>query len=332
MANRKRPWIRIDVGFTTHPKLVALSSDRARWGWLHILEQGKVQVPFGVFASVRHLRAVAGQYARYVDEYQRVGLLDQALPGGSIGIHDWPQYQWTAEPNFRDPSLPPSPAAERTRAWRLRNTIFTRDQFACRYCGTSDYPRELLIVEHVIPVGRPDSTNDEGNLVTACRPCNLKKGGRTPEEAGMALLPAPEGDDVTHHRDASPRRVRDAIETPYSRARGVTMTDDSLSSDRESSKRARGNGNPSPLELAVDDALMPRAATPKQYQAMRDLASQLSESTVIAVLRRAIGTDDAYGSALHELKAQAKTPRRKYAPKPGAFDAILVRDEEPADV
>jgi 5-methylcytosine-specific restriction endonuclease McrA len=32
---------------------------------------------------------------------------------------------------------------------------------------------------------------DEDNLVTACRPCNKRKGGKTPEQAGMVLRPVP---------------------------------------------------------------------------------------------------------------------------------------------
>lgn len=32
----------------------------------------------------------------------------------------------------------------------------------------------------------------DANLVYACLPCNLKKGPRTPEQAGMPLLPIPE--------------------------------------------------------------------------------------------------------------------------------------------
>ena len=69
----------------------------------------------------------------------------------------------------------PSPAN------RLYAAIFERDDYKCRYCG-----RCAEHVDHVIPrcQGGPD---DLDNLVAACASCNLSKGGRTPEEAGMVL-------------------------------------------------------------------------------------------------------------------------------------------------
>jgi 5-methylcytosine-specific restriction endonuclease McrA len=44
-------------------------------------------------------------------------------------------------------------------------------------------PDELTF-DHVIPRSRGGRTTWE-NIVTACAPCNLHKGGRTPREAGM---------------------------------------------------------------------------------------------------------------------------------------------------
>ena len=95
-----------------------------------------------------------------------------------------------ADPAFHDPLT----GAQRTALYRLRQRVFERDSFTCRYCGTADSPREWLIAEHVIP----DGPTTEENLVTACRGCNKRKGGRTPEEAGMPLLPVtPRDGDVT---------------------------------------------------------------------------------------------------------------------------------------
>jgi len=61
-----------------------------------------------------------------------------------------------------------------------RFNLFLRDSFACQYCSsTSD-----LTFDHIIPRSRGGRTTWE-NIVTACAPCNLRKGGRTPREAGM---------------------------------------------------------------------------------------------------------------------------------------------------
>lgn len=57
--------------------------------------------------------------------------------------------------------------------------IWIRDKCICKYCGlrmTGNLQR-LLTVDHVI-ARINGGTNDESNLVTACRPCNNKKSFR----------------------------------------------------------------------------------------------------------------------------------------------------------
>lgn len=61
-----------------------------------------------------------------------------------------------------------------------RFNLFLRDGFACQYCGSP----EDLTFDHVVPRSRGGRTSWE-NIVTACARCNLAKGGRTPQEAGM---------------------------------------------------------------------------------------------------------------------------------------------------
>ena len=65
--------------------------------------------------------------------------------------------------------------------------VFNRDKFTCQYCGI--HLRELTI-DHVIPRKRGGQHAWE-NVVSACVPCNRKKAGRTPREAGMPLLHIP---------------------------------------------------------------------------------------------------------------------------------------------
>lgn len=61
-----------------------------------------------------------------------------------------------------------------------RFNLFLRDSFTCQYCSSPDE----LTFDHVIPRSRGGRTTWE-NIITACAPCNLRKGGRTPREAGM---------------------------------------------------------------------------------------------------------------------------------------------------
>jgi 5-methylcytosine-specific restriction endonuclease McrA len=70
-----------------------------------------------------------------------------------------------------------------------RRTVLARDQYACQYCGAQP-GRANLTIDHVVPRSRGGETGWE-NVVTACGPCNRRKGGRTPEEAGMPILHRP---------------------------------------------------------------------------------------------------------------------------------------------
>ncbi|MBN1210607.1 MAG: HNH endonuclease [Myxococcaceae bacterium] len=70
-----------------------------------------------------------------------------------------------------------------------RLNIYARDHDTCQYCGRT-LPRSELNLDHVLPRCDGGKTTWE-NVVCSCVPCNLKKGGRTPEQAGMKLLRKP---------------------------------------------------------------------------------------------------------------------------------------------
>lgn len=70
-----------------------------------------------------------------------------------------------------------------------RYNIFLRDNWCCQYCGGKRKSEDLTF-DHVTPVVQGGRKSWE-NIVAACMPCNRKKGGRTPEQAGMRLLRKP---------------------------------------------------------------------------------------------------------------------------------------------
>ena len=88
-----------------------------------------------------------------------------------------------------------------------RRNVLARDRWTCQYC--SRRPEEhgrpmtgILTLDHVVPRAQAHGTTvvKDGrrvplhgweNLVTCCRPCNTRKGGRTPQQAGMRLLSQP---------------------------------------------------------------------------------------------------------------------------------------------
>jgi len=66
-----------------------------------------------------------------------------------------------------------------------RRAVFARDDHRCQDCGgVADS------IYHVLPRSR-GGMNVWENVTAACRPCNLRKRDRTPEEAGMALASVP---------------------------------------------------------------------------------------------------------------------------------------------
>lgn len=67
--------------------------------------------------------------------------------------------------------------------------LFRRDRHICAYCGHQGSAFRLTR-DHITPVSQ-GGRDVWMNVVTACRPCNQKKGGRTPEQARMQLLYAP---------------------------------------------------------------------------------------------------------------------------------------------
>jgi 5-methylcytosine-specific restriction endonuclease McrA len=70
-----------------------------------------------------------------------------------------------------------------------RINIYARDTNICQYCGKNG-KRADLNIDHVIPRTLGGKTTWD-NVVCSCITCNLKKGGRTPEQAGMRLLKTP---------------------------------------------------------------------------------------------------------------------------------------------
>jgi 5-methylcytosine-specific restriction endonuclease McrA len=78
-----------------------------------------------------------------------------------------------------------------------RYNVFWRDQLTCQYCGHQDHSTNLTF-DHVIPVSRGGPTN-WSNVVTCCKPCNMKKANRTPEEASIRLLKKPQRPKWTPH-------------------------------------------------------------------------------------------------------------------------------------
>lgn len=77
---------------------------------------------------------------------------------------------------------------------QVTNTfLFARDDYRCQYCHRHRSElrgREFLTRDHVVPLSR-GGDNGWHNVVTACSPCNNRKGSRLPEEVGLHLSRTP---------------------------------------------------------------------------------------------------------------------------------------------
>ena len=59
--------------------------------------------------------------------------------------------------------------------------VLQRDGYICGYCD-----KHATTIDHVVPRCQGGKSSWE-NTVASCQPCNAKKGGRTPSQAGMVL-------------------------------------------------------------------------------------------------------------------------------------------------
>ena len=77
---------------------------------------------------------------------------------------------------------------------QVTNTfLFARDGYKCQYCGRHRSQlrgREFLTRDHIIPISR-GGLNTWHNVVTACSPCNNRKGSHLLEEVHMHPLHPP---------------------------------------------------------------------------------------------------------------------------------------------
>ncbi len=84
---------------------------------------------------------------------------------------------------------------------QVTNTfLFARDGYTCQYCRRHRSElrgRQFLTRDHVVPRSRGGG-NEWRNVVTACSPCNNRKGNRTPAEAGLRLHTVPREPDHVH--------------------------------------------------------------------------------------------------------------------------------------
>lgn len=141
-------------------------------------------------AEVIHIED--GQYANYdFDSWREISELKAEF---SEDASEDPHADWVRSINFQiqAPRVLRLLYYDRVPKQRVRlnrRNLFARDGSRCQYCGKS-FPTSELSIDHVVPSCMGGETTWE-NVVCACVKCNVRKGGRTPAQAGMKLFKKP---------------------------------------------------------------------------------------------------------------------------------------------
>lgn len=88
-----------------------------------------------------------------------------------------------------------------------KKAVRFRDNNTCAYCNIK-LDADIFTIDHIIPVSRFDNrlkANTWENVVSCCKKCNLTKGNKTPEEAGMELMNPPRKIDRLFIMDNIPK-------------------------------------------------------------------------------------------------------------------------------
>lgn len=214
-------WVKLDDRFDDHPKVTTAADQIGRHGifiavgfFAVMLMKSNRHLTDG-FISDATLRSLPDRAApKLAQVLAAAGLFDRVE--GGYRVHDYHDYNPTAD------EVQEKRWWDRTRKElygdpALIDSIRARDRDRCRYCGVAVNWHDRrgphgAQYDHVIPRG----PNHLDNVVVACRGCNLRKNNRTPEAAGMVLLPAGTREDPDKDQV---RPSSEPVTTSSSRAR-----------------------------------------------------------------------------------------------------------------
>lgn len=124
----------------------------------------------------------------------------------------------------------------RPRVKLTRREVFIRDAYTCQYCGKQSHD---LTIDHVVPRSRGGAHSWE-NLVSACKPCNHRKGGKLLTETRMTLRREPHEPRAGRYYTIE-RRIEGAVTNEWAKfLPGFTpVTMGASSAERGASRAAR---------------------------------------------------------------------------------------------
>ena len=254
---QKLPWFRVYTEIIDDEKIRLLAFED-RWHYIALLackRAGMLDAGDQPGMLLRKLSVKLGLAVREVEaalaRLEEVGLVD----AGTAQPTGWDERQFEKSDS----------SSERVRRHRARRAaaglpqqvyiplttrakVHARDGHRCVYCGSGDD----LTIDHDIPESR-GGTNEEGNLCTACRPCNASKRDLTGDEyrgkvgnGSVTLLKRPQNtytdtDPEEKQKPVRPKVARPKVEKP---AKVVELTADDIAFDATwKAYPKRGGGN-----------------------------------------------------------------------------------------
>lgn len=175
-------WFRLDDDVVNDPKVQRLSGDLFK-AWVNLLclaSKGKGFLP-DVRGIAFSLRTSVSKTEKIVGSLVEAGLIERS--GEALQPHNWAGRQFQSDSSAERVRRHREKRAANglQRQWsapkELREAIYTRDQFQCVYCQSTDD----LTIDHRTPESR-GGTHDIENLQVACRYCNAAKRDMTHDE------------------------------------------------------------------------------------------------------------------------------------------------------
>jgi 5-methylcytosine-specific restriction endonuclease McrA len=163
------------------------------------------------------LRVLNG-YDRRLNGHEHREVRNVDVPHGDGPQSDGPEWVGTSRGRLPAPRVILLTVFDRVPRRHVRFSrvnVMTRDGFTCQYCGERP-SRSQLNLDHVVPRAHGGRSTWE-NVVVSCLDCNRRKGGRTPEQAGLRLLRAPARPRWTPLATLSLAHVRHAEWRPFLR-------------------------------------------------------------------------------------------------------------------
>ncbi|WP_064075891.1 HNH endonuclease [Prescottella equi] len=198
-----------------------------------------------------------------------------AIPDGTWLFHDWFDLGY----NTREQLDISERKKRELKDSKIHAQVWARDCLdpnnptvgACRYCGHEVKKKDTRSPDRRPELDHIDPNVADGarNIVLACRACNRHKGNRTPEEAGMTVLPAPGHNTAT--QTAPPTRSAAGVISP--------ATTDAETTSPE----------PVAAEAAVTTAVSQHQVSPERANA--ETSQDVSPRSTAADTRQAVDQD-----------------------------------------